>query len=114
MRVVRQWLDAGKGARVTDPGWSDMSNCGQNDTRELALVTVLPAQPPTPRLTRIKLGTIREIRAELSRVYREARSGKIDTSTATRLAYLLDLMARMVERGELETRIETLEAKAGK
>ena len=95
-------------------GWPSHTNCGQNESTELALVTVLPAKAPTQRLTRIKLGTIREIRAELSRVYREARSGKIDTTTATRLAYLLDLMARMVERGELENRIEKLETKASK
>ena len=95
-------------------GLADTSNCGQNEPSQKALVTVLPAKPQPPRLTRIKLGTIREIRAELSRVYREARSGKIDTGTATRLAYLLDLMARMVERGELEERIQTLEATTDK
>ncbi len=95
-------------------GWPGLTECGQNQSAKTALITVLPAKPQPPRLTRIKLGTIREIRAELSRVYREARSGKIETSTATRLAYLLDLMARMVERGELETRVKTLEAKAGK
>lgn len=92
--------------------WPALAHCGQNAREKTAVVEVLPPEPTPPAMKRTKLGSIREIRSELARVYREARSGKIDTGTATRLAYLLDLMARMVERSELEERVANLEGKA--
>ena len=93
--------------------WPALANCGHNGPAKTAEIEVLPPEAPAPIRKRTKLGNIREIRAELGRVYRLARSGQIDTTTATRLAYLLDLMARMIERGELEQRIESLESGNG-
>lgn len=91
-------------------GWPSLS--APNEAAKTAVIEVLPPLDPTPKIKRTKLGNIREIRAELGRVYRKAKAGEIDTSTATRLAYILDLMSRMIERGELEERIEVLEEKA--
>lgn len=65
-----------------------------------------PAKLPSPRL---KLETVANVRRELARIYREARRGELKVDHATRLAYLLDLMARMIERSELEARIAALE-----
>ena len=62
---------------------------------------------PSPRLN---LTTIEDVRRELARVYRDARSGKIEASNATRLAYILDLMRKMIETSDLEKRIAALEA----
>lgn len=66
-----------------------------------------PAKLASPRL---KLETVQNVRRELARIYREARRGELKVETATRLAYLLDLMSRLIERSELEARIEVLEA----
>ena len=65
-----------------------------------------PAKLASPRL---KLETVQNVRRELARIYREARRGELKVETATRLAYLLDLMSRLIERSELEARIEALE-----
>lgn len=63
---------------------------------------------PTPR-SRLRLGTISEVRRELARLYIEARRGEIETSTATRLAYMLTSLANMIRDSEMEKRIEALE-----
>lgn len=68
-------------------------------------LTVRP--PPRPRL---RLTTVREVRRELAKLYTEARTGKIETSDATRLAYLLTSLANMIRDSEMEERIEALEA----
>lgn len=64
---------------------------------------------PSPR-SRLRLGTVRECRRELAKLYIEARRGKIETSDATRLAYLLTSLANMIRDSEMEERIEALEA----
>lgn len=97
------------------PGaWPAIADCGQNEAPKTAVIEVLPPEPLPLPMKRTKLGTVREIRTELARLYREARAGRIDAATATRLAYLLDLMSRLIERSELEERIEALESKRGK
>ncbi len=55
------------------------------------------------------LFTTRETRRELSRVYRDMRVGLLNTSDGTKLAYVLAVMARLVEQTEDESRIEALE-----
>jgi hypothetical protein len=65
-----------------------------------------PAKLASPRL---KLETVKDVRRELARIYREARRGELKPETATKLAFLLDLTSRMIERSELEARIEALE-----
>ena len=51
----------------------------------------LPPEKPT------RLGTMRLVRREMGRVYRDARSGRIPTSEATRLTYILVALARTME-----------------
>jgi hypothetical protein len=93
-------------------GWPALADNGAYDAPKSVVIEVLHPAPLPPPQKRVRLGTIREIRGELAKVYREARSGKIDTATATRLAYLLDLMSRMIERSELEERVAVLESKS--
>ncbi len=92
--------------------WPALADNGAYDQPRTAVIEVLPPEPTPPRPKRVRLGTVREVRAELAKLYREARTGKIDAATATRLAYLLDLCSRMIERTELEDRVANLEAKA--
>jgi hypothetical protein len=45
----------------------------------------------------------------VARLYAEARQGRLDAQTATRLASIVALAARMIEGAELEARIVKLE-----
>jgi len=62
---------------------------------------------PTP--SRIDLKTIDDVRVEMARVYRDMRSGKIDTQDGTKLAYVLSQLGRLIEAGEIEKRLEAVE-----
>lgn len=63
--------------------------------------------PPTPK---INLSTAEEIKREMARVYRDARGGRIDTSEAGKLAYILTAILKAHELHTLETRLNDLEA----
>ena len=63
---------------------------------------------PTP--LRIDLKTIDDVRVEMARVYRDMRGGKIDTADGTKLAYVLAQIGKLIESGEIEKRLEALEA----
>jgi hypothetical protein len=66
-------------------------------------------QEGKPRRIRVKLETVQDARKEMSKVYREARSGKVDISDASKLANILMLIGRMIESSDLEKRIAALE-----
>jgi hypothetical protein len=68
----------------------------------------LPADPPlAPR--RHRLDTLPRCRREVARLYAEAREGRLDAQTASRLASIVALAARMIEGAELEERIARME-----
>lgn len=60
-----------------------------------------------PRVSR--LDTLVACRRELARLYREARTGTLDTQEATRLTFIVMNIARLIEGGELERRLAALE-----
>lgn len=61
---------------------------------------------PTPRLN---LSTSEDVRREMARVYREARSRQIEPSEATKLVFILTQILRAHEQVVLEGRISALE-----
>ncbi len=61
---------------------------------------------PTPQL---KLATIDDCRREMARVYRDARTGQAETADASRLVYMLTSIAKLIETGQLEERLNELE-----
>jgi hypothetical protein len=63
------------------------------------------------RSHRAKLTSVRDVSAELAKLYRESRAGKINVADASRLANILAIQARIMSDGELEARIEALEVK---
>lgn len=75
--------------------------------RPLALVGTDSASPPTPR--RFRLNTMRGIRREMTAVYREARTGKLDVGEACKYGFLLATLGKLSEAELLEARIEALE-----
>jgi hypothetical protein len=95
-------------------GWPSLSQASKNGQAEGPATQgcgevqpdPTPSKLPSPRL---KLGTISDIKRELARLYREARREEISTQTATRLAYLLNMMAQLIESAELEKRVMALE-----
>jgi hypothetical protein len=62
---------------------------------------------PTP--TKIDLRDSHAIRRELGAVYRDMRSGRIETQEGTRLAYVLDMIRKAYETAILQDRIESME-----
>ena len=63
-----------------------------------------------PTLPKINLSSCEDIRREMARVYREARSGKLPISDATRLSYILVQIIKVHELIALEERINVLES----
>ena len=66
-----------------------------------------------PPLRRINLDSLENVRREVARLYREARSGMLPLTDATRLAFLLQVLAKLHEVTTLEKRIGALEAAYG-
>ena len=69
-----------------------------NDSKEI------DNTPPRTALTKLE-----HVRDELARVYRNARTGKIETSEGTRLTYMLVALSKIIESSELEERVRALE-----
>lgn len=63
---------------------------------------------PTP-LRKVDLRDAHAIRREMASVYRDMRSGALETQQGTRLVYVLDLLRKAYETSALEARIEKLE-----
>ena len=59
--------------------------------------------------TKINLSTAEDIRREMGRVYREARSKKLPINEATKLTYILTQILRATETFLLEERLSMLE-----
>jgi hypothetical protein len=59
---------------------------------------------------RAKLDSISDVKREMAKVYREARSGVVDVQDATKLTWCLQAVAKVIETSDLEKRIELLEA----
>lgn len=58
-----------------------------------------------------KLDTLQDVRREMAKVYREARSGLVDVQDATKLTWCLQAVGKVIEGSDLEKRIEILESK---
>ncbi|WAW09756.1 hypothetical protein NB640_11085 [Oxalobacter vibrioformis] len=63
---------------------------------------------PAP-LPKIDLHDAHAIRRELGSVYRDMRSGRIETQEGTRLAYVLDMIRKAYDTSVLQERVEFLE-----
>jgi len=72
-------------------------------------VETLP--PKKGQRYRCKLDTMQDVKAEMAKVYRESRSEIIDPVTGTKLIWMLQTVAKVIEGSDLEKRIELLETK---
>ena len=58
-----------------------------------------------------KLSSLQRVRMEMTKLYKDARSGKITTANGSRLIFMLLSIAKLIESGDLERRLEEVEAK---
>ncbi len=65
--------------------------------------------PPRRGRPPIELSNVRGVVDELSRLYRDARHGRLDVNRAAKLAYLLQILLKAHEVATLEARINALE-----
>lgn len=73
----------------------------------LSLVDSGGTHNPPPR--RFSLATVRGCRSELASLYRMARAGQMDLSEACKFGYLVTSIAKLIEIGDLERRLNELE-----
>lgn len=64
---------------------------------------------PPPPASAINLHDIAAVRREMAKVYRDSRSGKIDTRDGARLVYMLTQIKELHAAEELERRVQQLE-----
>jgi len=75
----------------------------------------LPYPPSSLNQSKVRVGkldTIDSLRREAARLYRSARlslGNDVDPSSATKLAYILSSIGRMIEGADFERRIQELE-----
>lgn len=79
-------------------------------TRETTKAPVLSGVFQTP--TRRNLHDLRHLRLEATKIYREARDGQLDPTTAAKLIYILGECRKFYELEQIEARIEELEQRA--
>lgn len=72
-------------------------------------VETLP--PQKGQRYRCKLNTLQDVKREMAKVYREARSGSLDVQDSTKLVWMLQAVGKVIEGSDLEKRIEALEQK---
>ncbi len=65
---------------------------------------------PAPRLN---LHNLDALRREAAKVYRDMRTGAVDSQTGARLVYVLGEIRKLIEAGDLERRLIALEAQHG-
>lgn len=56
-----------------------------------------------------RLNSLKGVRLELVRVYTEVRQGALSSQEGTRLTYILQIIARVLEQSDLEQRVQHLE-----
>jgi len=64
----------------------------------------------TPSPSKVgKLDSLQRVRLEMTKLYREARRGTLETQEATRLCFILVNIAKLIETSDLEERFEKVE-----
>ena len=58
---------------------------------------------------RAKLDTAQDIRREMAKIYRETRSGLLDSAESTKLTWILASIQKVIESSDMEARMSRLE-----
>lgn len=57
----------------------------------------------------MRLGSVGSVRREMSRIFREMRSGELDTTKGCKLTYTLLTIGKLIESEIIEQRLQALE-----
>jgi hypothetical protein len=68
--------------------------------------------PQRGKRYRCELSTVQDVRREMAKVYRECRSDILDAQTGTKLTWMLQGIAKVIETSDIEQRLEQLEQQA--
>ena len=68
-----------------------------------------PGKRIADKRCRAKLDTSSDIRHEVAKLYRETRSGLLDSAEATKLTWILISIQKIIESSDMETRLKALE-----
>ena len=69
---------------------------------------------PTPlRRRAIDLASLADVRREMCRIYRDMRFNRINSQEGTRMTYVLSQIAKTIELGQLQVRVEALQRALG-
>lgn len=68
-------------------------------------------KPALPSPRRFRLTSLESCRREAAAVYRDMRSGTLEPSAGSRLAFVLQVVAKMLETSALEAQIKILEGR---
>ena len=80
------------------------------DTVEPVTVDNITGKLLTPtRAKKIDLATINDVRLELAATYRGMKDGSIEAGDATKRAYVLSAISKLIVEHEFEKRLELLE-----
>lgn len=66
--------------------------------------------PPPKKPRQITLTKLAHVRGELARLYSEARHGQLNVADASKLAHMLQILAKIIETGDLESRVAAIES----
>ena len=94
------------------PSYPSQSPNGGGNVAEASSIAVPAASPPPPvknPMGRIRLSNLSDVAKEIRKLYREARAGTLATQEATKLAYLLNMLASILTASDLEERLAALE-----
>jgi len=67
--------------------------------------------PPPQKQRQITLTKLSHVRTELAKLYSEARRGQVNVSDASKLAHMLQILAKIITGDDIERRLEALEEK---
>ena len=81
---------------------------GSKPKRSRATAGAAAAPPRTTRV-RCPLKGLDDVKAELARLYRQARGGQVRVEDASKLANVLSILGRLIEGADNEARIAQLE-----
>ena len=79
------------------------------EPEKLVPVVIDGATGLVEKLPKINLSSLEDVRLEMAKVYRDMRSGRIDSQLGSRLVYVLGEIAKMHRLGEMAARIEAVE-----
>jgi len=88
---------------------SELLMVNNSDTKEPTTIDNFSGDVLHTPSKKIDLATVDDVRLEMARVYRDMKSGAIQSSDGSRLVYTLTAIAKMIEIHDLEKRIALLE-----